>query len=75
MLSLLWEKVLQVVPLVNVGTPNMLNLSGTNNSFSRLMACFEECSDIRNIVSEYLDIRILDLLKPIKTWEEGTPVT
>ncbi len=46
--TFLWQKALQIIPLINVGASNVLDLAGTDDCLSRLMAAFGKGSNVRD---------------------------
>lgn len=73
-LSVLWEEILQVIPLIDICTPHMLDLARAKDCLSRLMATLGESCDIRNVHSENVYVEIGYFFKSVETWEESSPI-
>ena len=70
---LLRHNALEVIPLIDVSTTNMFDLTGADDAFARLMAGLGECGYIRHVEAEDVEVGILDLLEAFHPGEEGTP--
>lgn len=63
----------QVLELVDVGAADMLDLTGTDDSLTGFVAGLGEGSNVRDVDTEDLRVRVLDFLEAIQTGEEGAP--
>jgi hypothetical protein len=73
LLSLLWEEILQIIPLVHISASDVLDLSIANDGLSWFVATFGEGCNIGDINAENVDAEICNFFEPIESWEECAP--
>jgi len=59
--------------LVNIGAPNMLDLSCADHRLPRFMSFLQKGINIRDVRSENFDVGILDFFKSVKSGEKRAP--
>jgi len=63
----------QVVPLIHVRAPDMLNLPCAYDALSWLVSGLGEGSYVWHVHAKDVNVRVLDLLESFHSWEEGAP--
>ena len=71
--SLLRHDTLQVVPLVDVGASNVLDLASADDAFSGLVTCLGEGGDVWHVHAEDVNVWVLDLFEAFHSREESAP--
>lgn len=71
--SLLGNNALQVIPLIDVGASNVLDLTRADDGLAGLVARLGESGNVGHIHAEYVDVGVLDLFEALHAWEEGAP--
>jgi len=63
----------KVLELIDISATNVLDLAGTDDTLTGLVAGLQKCSNIGGVGTEVIHIDIVDLLEAIETGEESTP--